>query len=79
MLASYRTMRGGVLVNINSVLTAISGGDALKQAVGIQLLSKVSDMQAASSSTLVQDFAKSQQLVSASATPHLGGNLDIRI
>ncbi|WP_171688419.1 putative motility protein [Paenibacillus germinis] len=66
-------------MNINSVLTAISGGDALKQAVGIQLLSKVSDMQAASSSTLVQDFAKSQQLVTASATPHLGGNLDICI
>ncbi|NRF92659.1 YjfB family protein [Paenibacillus frigoriresistens] len=63
----------------NSIMTAISGGDALKQAVGIELLSKASDMQASSSSTLVQDFTKSQQLVTASATPHLGGNLDIRI
>lgn len=79
MLASYRMMRGGDLVNINSALTAISGGDALKQAIGIQLLSKVSDMQAASASMLVQDFAKSQQLITASATPHLGGNLDIRV
>ncbi|WP_171686175.1 putative motility protein [Paenibacillus planticolens] len=63
----------------SSVFNAISGGDALKQAVGIQLLSKVSDMQSASASTLVQDFAKSQQLVTASAAPHLGSNLDIRI
>nr|WP_246362113.1 YjfB family protein [Paenibacillus alba] len=72
-------MRGGVLVNINSVLTAINGGDSLKQAVGIQLLSKANDLQSATASTLIQDFAKAQQQVTASAAPHLGGNLDIRI
>lgn len=63
----------------NSVLSAISGGDALKQAINIQLLNKVSDLQASSVSTMVQDFAKSQQLVTASAAPHLGGNIDIRV
>lgn len=63
----------------SSVFNAISGADVLKQAVGIQLLSKVSDMQAAAASTMMQDFAKSQQLVTASAAPHLGGSIDIRI
>ncbi|MDD9270065.1 putative motility protein [Paenibacillus sp. GCM10023248] len=63
----------------SSVFNAISGGDALKQAVGIQLLSKMNDMQTAAVSTMVQDFTKSQQLVTASAAPHLGGNIDIRI
>ncbi|OPH47545.1 hypothetical protein BC351_10120 [Paenibacillus ferrarius] len=66
-------------MNINSVLTAVNGGDSLKQAVGIQLLSKANDQQAAAATTLVQDFAKTQQQVTASAAPHLGGNLDIRI
>ncbi|TXK85831.1 putative motility protein [Paenibacillus sp. N3.4] len=66
-------------MNINGVLTAMNGGDALKQAVGVQLLSKVNDLQTAAASTLMQDFAKSQQQVTAPAAPHLGGNIDIRV
>lgn len=66
-------------MNINSMLTAVNSGDALKQAVGIQLLSKTTDMQASLATTLIQDFAKNQAQVTAPAAPHLGANLDIRV
>ncbi|MFD0692712.1 putative motility protein [Paenibacillus sp. GCM10027628] len=69
-------------MNVNAALSAINSGDALQQAVGLQLFSKASDMQEAAASTLMQDFTKSQQQVNAaalSAAPHLGKNLDIRI
>lgn len=57
-------------------------GNALQQAVGLQMLSKSNDMQAAMASTLMQDFTKIQEQVTSAAesvTPHLGNNLDIRI
>jgi hypothetical protein len=69
-------------VNVNSALSAISSGDTLQQAVGLQLLRKANDTQTAAASTLIQDFAVSQQQVNAiaaSAAPHLGGNIDISI
>ncbi|MDF2959863.1 MAG: putative motility protein [Paenibacillus sp.] len=59
-------------MEINSALSAASSGDALKQAVGIALLSKMKDTQAVQAATLIQDFAAAQH-------PHLGKSLDIKI
>ncbi|SFM13374.1 Putative motility protein [Paenibacillus sp. 1_12] len=59
-------------MEMNSALAAVSSGDALKQAVGIALLSKVQDTQAAQTAVLLQDFTAAQH-------PNLGKTLDIRI
>lgn len=59
-------------MDISSALAAVSTGDALKQAVGITLLSKVQDTQAAQTAVMLQDFAAAQH-------PNLGKTLDIRI
>lgn len=59
-------------MEISSALAAVSTGDALKQAVGITLLSKVQDTQAAQAAVMLQDFAAAQH-------PNLGKTLDIRI
>ncbi|MEK3725821.1 YjfB family protein [Paenibacillus sp. FSL H8-0034] len=59
-------------MEINSALAAASTGDALKQAVGITLLGKVQDTQAAQAAVMLQDFAAAQH-------PNLGKTLDIRI
>ncbi|GLI09370.1 hypothetical protein YDYSG_54020 [Paenibacillus tyrfis] len=59
-------------MQINATLNAVSGGNALKQAVGIALLSQMKDSQTAQAATLLQDFAAAQH-------PNLGKNLDIRI
>ncbi|MFB6366267.1 putative motility protein [Paenibacillus elgii] len=59
-------------MQINATLNAISGGNLLKQAVGIALLSQMKDSQVAQAATLLQDFAAAQH-------PNLGKNLDIRI
>ncbi|MCU6797638.1 YjfB family protein [Paenibacillus sp. WQ 127069] len=59
-------------MDISSALAAVSTGDALKQAVGITLLSKVQDTQAAQAAVMLQDFAAAQH-------PNLGKTLDIRI
>ncbi|TDF96239.1 YjfB family protein [Paenibacillus piri] len=59
-------------MEINNALSAASSGDALKQAVGIALLSKVKDTQTAQAVTLLQDFAAAQH-------PYLGKTLDIKI
>lgn len=66
-------------MNINTALSAVNSGDALSQYIGLSLLSKVKDTQAAQASTLLQDFAVSQQQIAASASPHLGANLDVRV
>ncbi|UJF35166.1 putative motility protein [Paenibacillus hexagrammi] len=67
-------------MSVNAMLSAIGSGDAVKQAVGIKLLSKTNDAQTAQANVMLQDFAKSQQKISAaaSATPHLGQNIDVR-
>jgi hypothetical protein len=72
-------MRGGFFVNVNSVISAISSGDALQQAIGLTLMNKVKDTSAVQASTLLQDFAKSQQQIAASVTPHLGQSIDVRL
>ncbi|MCP3774553.1 Putative motility protein [Paenibacillus tianmuensis] len=59
-------------MQINAALNAISGGNPLKQAVGIALLSQMKDSQAAQAATMLQDFAAAQH-------PNLGKNLDIRV
>ncbi|MEK3911498.1 putative motility protein [Paenibacillus sp. FSL H7-0331] len=59
-------------MEISSALAAVSTGDALKQAVGITLLGKVQDTQAAQAAVMLQDFAAAQH-------PNLGKTLDIRI
>ncbi|MCR8632485.1 YjfB family protein [Paenibacillus radicis (ex Xue et al. 2023)] len=59
-------------MEINSTLAAVSSGDALQQAVGITLLNKVQDTQAAQAAVMLQDFAAAQH-------PHLGKSLDIKI
>lgn len=67
-------------MNISPMLSAINSGDGIKQAIGIQLLSKSSDMQAGLTGTMLQDFAVAQaKVTAASVTPHLGANLDIRV
>jgi hypothetical protein len=58
----------------NSLLSAVNGSDALKAAIGIKLLSKTQDIQAAQVSTLLQDFSVSNQ----APHPYLGTRLDIR-
>ncbi|NOU92993.1 putative motility protein [Paenibacillus sp. LMG 31456] len=59
-------------MEINSALSAASSGDALQQAVGITLLNKVQDTQAAQAAVMLQDFAAAQH-------PFLGKSLDIKI
>ncbi|WP_240414740.1 putative motility protein [Paenibacillus periandrae] len=59
-------------MDISSALAAVSTGDALRQAVGITLLGKVQDTQAAQAAVMLQDFAAAQH-------PNLGKTLDIRI
>ncbi|MEC0213228.1 putative motility protein [Paenibacillus ehimensis] len=59
-------------MQINAALNAISGGNALKQAVGIALLSQMKDAQASQAAMMLQDFAAAQH-------PNLGKNLDIRV
>ncbi|MCD1261649.1 YjfB family protein [Paenibacillus athensensis] len=68
-------------MSVNAALSAIGSGDALRQAIGIQMLSKVKDTQAGQAGTLLQDFAQAQQQVkaAASATPHLGQSIDVRV
>jgi hypothetical protein len=61
-------------MDISNALSAASSGDALKQAVGLALLNKVQDAQAAQTATLLQDFAASQ-----APHPYLGKNLDIKL
>jgi hypothetical protein len=61
-------------MEINNALSAANSGDALKQAVGIALLSKVQDAQAVQTATLLQDFAAAQP-----PHPYLGQNLDIKL
>jgi hypothetical protein len=66
-------------MNINGALSAIGSGDALKQAVGISLLSKVKDTESAQAATLLQDFSNAQKQMAASVAPYLGQTIDIRI
>jgi hypothetical protein len=61
-----------IRLNINGALNAASSGDALKQAIGITLLNRVKDTQAAQAATLLQDFAAAQH-------PYLGKQLDIKV
>jgi hypothetical protein len=61
-----------ITIEINSALAAVSSADGLKQAVGLALLSKVQDTQAAQTAVLLQDFAAAQH-------PNLGKTLDIKI
>ncbi|MEK8131051.1 YjfB family protein [Paenibacillus filicis] len=60
-----------IRLQIQAALNATSSPDALKQAVGIALLSKTKDTQAAQAAVLLQDFAAAQPA-------HLGKNVDIR-
>ncbi|CAG7646964.1 putative motility protein [Paenibacillus allorhizosphaerae] len=60
------------LVNVNAALSAVNGGDLLKQAIGITLLDTMKDVQTAQAATLLRDFAAAQH-------PYLGKSLDIRI
>jgi hypothetical protein len=58
----------------NNLITAASGTDALKAAIGIKLLSNVQDIQTAQVAALLQDFSNAQP----APHPHLGKTLDIR-
>ena len=58
----------------NSLLSAASGADALKAAIGIKLLSKVQDTQTVQTATLLADFSNSQP----APHPHAGRMFDIR-
>jgi hypothetical protein len=59
-------------MSIQGALQAASSGNALKQAVGIAMLSKMKDTQAAQAATMLQDFAAAQH-------PYLGKQLDIKV
>lgn len=59
-------------MQLNGALNAISSGDALKQAVGITLLSKMKDTQTEQMAVMLQEFAAAQH-------PYLGKSLDIRV
>ncbi|WP_159885933.1 YjfB family protein [Paenibacillus puerhi] len=58
-------------MHIQSALNAASSPNGLQQAVGLALLSKVKDSQAAQTAVLLQDFAAAQPA-------HLGKHVDIR-
>ncbi|WP_461479621.1 putative motility protein [Paenibacillus sp. PvR148] len=63
---------GDANMQLNGALNAISSGDALKQAVGITLLSKMKDTQTEQMAVMLQDFAAAQH-------SYLGKSLDIRV
>jgi len=54
------------------MMSAINSGNALKQAVGIAVMKKAQDSQAAAAATLMQDFVQAQH-------PNLGKQLDVKI
>jgi hypothetical protein len=58
----------------SNLMSAVSGPDALKAAIGIKLLSSVQDIQAAQVNTLLQAFSESNQ----APHPYLGKSLDLR-
>ena len=67
-------------MNVGAALNAASGSDALKMAVGLRLMSKAQDTEAAQAAALMQDFVQSQQQIqAAAAAPHLGNHLDVRV
>lgn len=63
-------------MEVTSLINAITGGDGLQQAVGVTLLNKVQDTQAAESAVMLQDFAAAQP---QAPHPVLGKTLDIKI
>jgi hypothetical protein len=58
----------------SSLLSAVSGADALKSAVGLKLLGSVKDIQAGQVNVLLQAISDSNQ----APHPYLGKSLDIR-
>ncbi|MCZ8512578.1 YjfB family protein [Paenibacillus filicis] len=60
-------------MEISQVMNAVNGGDSLKQAVGIALLSKIKDSQASMAAVMLSDFAAAQ-----APHPYLGKSLDLR-
>lgn len=59
-------------MEVNSLLSAINSGDALKQAVGIAVLKKAQNVQTAAAVSLIQGLTQAQH-------PNLGKNLDVKI
>lgn len=65
-------------MNVNSALNAANSANALKQAVGVAMLSKIKDTQVANMQTMLQDFHQAQASAKVEH-PNLGKRLDIRI
>jgi hypothetical protein len=78
MPASYRTMEGGHAVEA-AALRAVGSSSAIQQYVGIQMLSKVKDLQASQMGNLLSDFSAAQSKIPIPASLQVGANLDVSV
>ncbi len=65
-------------MNVSGALQAANSGNGLKQAVGVAVLDKALNAEAAQMEKLLSGFEKNQAAIKQASHPHLGTLLDIQ-